>query len=161
VIRCVFVCLQNLVSQAERSTDVFQKKLIGQFMNLLEIKSSVSWDIKPRSPLNVKFQRTTRRYSHGDRSLHKHRCENLKSSLLEICWVEGSLSGSYEERGLLICNDACFCWFLACVTLLPWGWRRYIPPKSRALSEMHDVITQTNEIMRKLGFILYGLRMNS
>jgi hypothetical protein len=26
---------------------------------------------------------------------------------------------------------ACFCWFLACLTLRPWRWRRYVAPKSQ------------------------------
>jgi hypothetical protein len=34
---------------------------------------------------------------------------------------------------------ACFCLFLAWFSLHPWGWRRYVSPKHRALSELHDV----------------------
>jgi hypothetical protein len=33
----------------------------------------------------------------------------------------------------------CFCWFLVSLNLQPWGWRRYIPPIIRALSELHGV----------------------
>jgi hypothetical protein len=38
--------------------------------------------------------------------------------------------------------DMCFCWFCADLTPLPWRWRRYVPPKRRALAELHGITTQ-------------------
>jgi hypothetical protein len=73
-----------------------------QISELLIIKSTIFWDITPRTPLSVNrlfggtyrlhlqgrknksvdTQRTTRRYIPKDGTIHNHRCENLDSSLL-------------------------------------------------------------------------------
>jgi hypothetical protein len=45
----------------------------------IEMKIITFWDMKPCSPLDIGFQRTTRRYIPEDHTLHTHRCENLKS----------------------------------------------------------------------------------
>jgi hypothetical protein len=51
----------------------------------------------------VDIQRTTQRYIPEDRTLHNHRCENLKSYMLtfpKIC----SHGCDYEDYGLLGCG---------------------------------------------------------
>jgi hypothetical protein len=62
---------------------IIQDRRISQARNQCEAgrkKSSYS------SETSVDFQRTTRRYIPEGRTLHKHRCENLKScSMLFIC----------------------------------------------------------------------------
>jgi hypothetical protein len=40
--------------------------------------------------MSVDFQRTTRRYITEDRSLHNHRCENLRSHILILQLAEAN-----------------------------------------------------------------------
>jgi hypothetical protein len=44
-----------------------------------------------------------------------------------------------------------FCWFLAWLTLRPWWWRRYVPPKHRWTSiELSGVTTQKIDLQSQL-----------
>jgi hypothetical protein len=45
--------------------------------------------------------------------------------------------------------SACFRWFLAWLTLPPWRWRRYVPPKRRALCELNGVTSQKTSLFNK------------
>jgi hypothetical protein len=45
-------------------------------------------------------------------------------------------------HALFILLATWFYWFLAWLSLQPWRWRWYIPPKSHAFSELHSATTK-------------------
>jgi hypothetical protein len=59
------------------------------------MKSTLFWNVTPCSPVEtvyssemlVDFYRTTRRYIPEDSTLHNHRCENLRSSIILALYV--------------------------------------------------------------------------
>jgi hypothetical protein len=56
------------------------------FLVLDEFSSTLKMDAICSSETLVASQQTTRRYVPEDDSFHNHRCENLKSYLLEVVW---------------------------------------------------------------------------
>jgi hypothetical protein len=53
-----------------------------------------------------------------------------------------SIFRGWKARHQLQQLDTCFCWFLAWLTLWPRRWRRYVPPKRQAPSELRAITTQ-------------------
>jgi hypothetical protein len=66
------------------------------------------------------------------------------SEQFRVCRIWGFHSGGYEEYQLLGYNDTCLLTgFLLNLFLLPWWWRRYVPPKRLlTLNGLHGVISQ-------------------
>jgi hypothetical protein len=79
-------------------------------------------EITYSSEMSVDFQRTTRRYISENRTIRKHRCENLRS--YKVCKVKMAVPGSpsNSESLVLCCNCA--------VELAP-TYKRQIPPLSK------------------------------
>jgi hypothetical protein len=101
---------------------------VFEVLTAVVMKSSVFWDITPRSPLKV-----NRRFGEAYR-LH------IQSSACHLI-----------SR-----------WFLARLILLPWRWRRHVPPKRwLTFNELNGVISQkivlfTAHHVRRFHFCLLG-----
>jgi hypothetical protein len=85
-------------------------------------KCSVFWEITPSSSLKV-----NRRF--GGTYLH----------------LQKSHARTHREVGSKLCKLVC--WVLAWLFLLPWRWRRHVPPKRRLpFNRLDGVISQKTEI---------------
>jgi hypothetical protein len=63
------------------SIDVSEEHVSSIFMSKSKTKKERAWNSWQEQPGSGDFQRTTRRYILDDRTLHAHRCENLKSKI--------------------------------------------------------------------------------
>jgi hypothetical protein len=82
-------------------------------------KCTVSWDVTPCSlEIARRFGGTCRLHLQGRRVNEARNQQDQAASWAELCW------------------------FLAWPALRPWRWRRNVPQKRRAVSELHGVTTQ-------------------
>jgi hypothetical protein len=72
-------------------------------------KISVLWDemsYSQSSEVSVNFQRTTGRYISEDTTLHRHRCENLKSYIIFVIRIKEGINLTYNLK-IKLYNTPC------------------------------------------------------
>jgi hypothetical protein len=101
------------------------------------MKSTISWDITPCSPLSV-----NRRFG-GTNRLH---LEGQKIT---------SARNQRASRWQVLAR-----WFLAQLIFWPWRWKRYVPPKFRLiLNWLHGVISQKVVFLKPSQcYVTFGFR---
>jgi hypothetical protein len=53
-----------------------------------------------------------------------------------------------------LCLPSASCWLLSWLTLLPWRWRRYVPPKCRLnFTRLHGVISQNIKLFKMQDYV--------
>jgi hypothetical protein len=96
-----------------------------EVLTAVVMKSTIFWDITPRSPLSV-----NRRFA-GTYRLHLQGRKNKLSK--KPAWKQLAHYSACHLRSR---------WFLAQLIFWPWRWRQYIPPKLRlTLNGQHGVIS--------------------
>jgi hypothetical protein len=156
------VLIQNIAARRS-GNNILTRRIWGSHRG--GYKSSIVWDMTPRSPLkaNRRFGGTCRLHPQGRiRSQGRNQLEadskpnpkqnpNEKPKLKMAGDLFSVLDSSTSTlnlsfnwlRAVMLCLLPALCQFLVWHVLRPWGWRRHVPPKGRLIfNRLHGFISQ-------------------